>query len=75
MVEVTTLAILADMSDHGAMGEPLSRRSRLFTTSLQEVDIAIGQIDAVLAQVQAWAMRCDEVMAVTLPALGYAGSL
>ena len=75
VVEVTTLAILEDMSDHGAMGEQLARRSLLFTTSLQEVATASSQIESLKAQIQAWTMRCDEVRTITLPALGYTGSL
>ncbi len=74
-VEVTTLAILEDMSDHGAMGDMLSRRAALFQASLQEVAMALAQLESLRRQVQEWTMRCDEVLAVTLPALGYTASL
>ena len=74
VVEVTTLAILDDMSDHGAMGDQLARRSLLFTTSLQEVATACSQIESLKKQLQDWTMRCDEVRTITLPALGYTGS-
>ncbi len=75
VVEVTTLAILDDMSDHGTMGEQLARRSMLFTTSLQEVATASSQIESLKKQIQSWTMRCDEVRTITLPELGYTGSL
>jgi hypothetical protein len=74
-VEITTLAILEDMSDHGAMGELLTRRSLLFKASLQELAAALAQMESMKRQLQDWTMRCDEVKAVTLPALGYTASL
>ena len=74
-VEVTTLAILEDMSDHGTIGELLGRRSLLFKASLQELTAALSQMESLKRQLQDWIMRCDEVKAVTLPALGYTASL
>lgn len=71
-IEVTTLAILADMSDHSAdIGGMVNRRGNLFNVSLQEVNMALGQIAAIKKNAQEWVMRCDEVKTVTLPALGF----
>ena len=73
--EVTTLAILDGMADHGKMGEVLARRALLFNASAQEVAAALAQVESLALHVQDWTMRCDEVCTVTLPALGYTASL
>ncbi len=74
-IELATMAILADMTDHAEVGALVVRRDNLFTTSLQEVTMALQQNENIRRQVQEWIMRCDEVRTVTLSALGMRNNL
>ncbi len=65
------LSTLNDMSDHGSVGQIIERKSRMMTASIQELELAIRQIDAIDNQTKNWVMTCDEVVTVTLPALGW----
>jgi hypothetical protein len=68
-IELATMAILADMTDHADIGALVIRRDNLFATSLQEVTMALQQNENIRRQVQEWIMRCDEVRTVTISAL------
>jgi hypothetical protein len=74
-VEVATMAILSDMTDHADIGALVVRKASLFNVSLQEVQMALTQVTMIEKSAQEWVMRCDEVKTVTLPALGFRASL
>lgn len=74
-VEVATMAILGDMTDRGDVGVLVIRKGNLFQTSLQEVSMAIRQLETTERQGQEWVLRCDEVCTLVLPALGFRNGL
>ncbi len=74
-IQVTTLAILADMTDHGDVGGMIVRKGNTLQVSLQEVQMSLTQVANIQKNAQEWAMRCDEVKYNTLPALGFRASM
>ncbi len=74
-IQEVVLSVLADMTDHGSVGDLVVRKSQLFAASLQEIDLATRQAVNIQRQVQDWCLRCDEASTVTLPALGFRHSV
>jgi hypothetical protein len=70
-IKTTVMAIVGDMSDHGDIGNLVSRKANLFSVSLQEIDISTTQIQNIKKQTQEWILRCEEISTITLPALGF----
>jgi len=74
-VAMAVTGILADMTEEGDIRTLVARRAELFTASAAEANMAKKQIENLQRLAQEGILQCDELKAVTLPAMGFRRSL
>lgn len=74
-VAMAVSSILADLTEEGDIHTLVARRAELFSASAAEAGMAKKQIENLQKLAQEGILQCDELKAVTLPAMGFRQSL
>lgn len=74
-VAIAVVRILSDMAAADDLKTSIGRRADLFSTSATEVTMAKKQLENLQKLAEEGIAQCDELKAVTLPAMGFRRSL
>jgi hypothetical protein len=75
IAQTTAVDLVSDMAELSQLGDAVTRKAKALSTSRQQVDLALRQVDTLRRQAEEWVMRADEIRTLTLPAMGFLGSL
>ena len=75
IAKTTAIDIVSDMAELSQLGDIVTRKATALSASRQQIKLAIQQIGNLRKQAEEWIMRADEIRTLTLPAMGFLGSL
>jgi hypothetical protein len=75
IAKTTAIDIVSDMAELSQLGDVVTRKATALSASRQQIQLAIQQVGNLRKQAEEWIMRADEIRTLTLPAMGFLGSL